>query len=299
MTSFDKLHQINGKAMNYRHAYHAGNFADVVKHAVLAMVVGALKRKETPFFALDTHAGLGVYNLDADEAQRTGEFKSGIARVLDAPDPPPALAPYLAAVRALNPEGGCTCYPGSPELVRGLLRETDRLALVELHPEDVGVLRRRFAGDRRVGIHHMDGYVAVKGLLPPPERRGVVLIDPPFEVKGEHERLLGALRRIRRRWGNAITLVWYPIKGMEPIDELYDALRTEGGAESLALELMLRPPVDPFRLNGSGLIIVNPPWGLETELATLLPWLVTVLAPDGGYHRLESLVSEADLRAKG
>jgi 23S rRNA (adenine2030-N6)-methyltransferase len=281
--------------MNYRHAYHAGNFADVVKHAILAMVVTSLKRKDTPFFALDTHAGLGAYNLEADEAQRTGEFRSGIARLLEASAPPAALDPYLAAVRALNPAGGCTCYPGSPELVRGMMRETDRLALVELHPEDVAVLRRRFAADRRVGIHHMDGYVAVKGLLPPPERRGVVLIDPPFEVKDEHQRLLSALRRIRRRWANAITLVWYPIKGMEPVEQVYEALRAEGGVETLAVELMLRPPLDPFRLNGSGLIVVNPPWGLDRELAVLLPWLVSVLAPDGGFHRLETLVSEADL----
>jgi len=282
--------------MNYRHAYHAGNFADVVKHAVLTMVVSALKRKDKPFFALDTHAGIGSYNLEADEAQRTGEFRGGIARLLEAATPPAALDPYLAAVRAANPDGGCTVYPGSPELVRGMMRPTDRLALVELHPEDVEVLRRRFAYDRRVGIHHMDGYVAVKGLLPPPERRGVVLIDPPFEVKDEHERLLTALRRIRRRWANAITLVWYPIKGMEPIERLYAALRAEGGVETLAVELMLRPPLDPFRLNGSGLIVINPPWGLERDLTDLLPWLTSVLAPDGGFYRLETLVSEADLR---
>ncbi|CCG41558.1 23S rRNA (adenine(2030)-N(6))-methyltransferase RlmJ [Magnetospirillum molischianum] len=282
--------------MNYRHAYHAGNFADVVKHAVLAMVVTALKRKETPFFALDTHAGIGAYNLEADEAQRTGEFKGGIARLLEAAMPPSALDPYLAAVRAVNPAGGCTCYPGSPELVRGMMRATDRLALVELHPEDVDVLRHRFAADRRVGIHHMDGYVAVKALLPPPERRGLVLIDPPFEVKDEHERLLVALRRIRRRWANAITLVWYPIKGMEPVERLYGALRSEGGVETLAVELMLRPPVDPFRLNGSGLVVVNPPWGLDRDLAALLPWLTSVLAPEGGFYRQEVLVAEADLR---
>lgn len=282
--------------MNYRHAYHAGNFADVVKHAVLTMVVTALKRKDKPFFALDTHAGIGSYNLEADEAQRTGEFRSGIARLLDADSHPASLDPYLAAVRAANPAGGCTHYPGSPELVRGMLRETDRLALVELHPEDVTALRRRFAADRRVGVHHMDGYVAVKGLLPPPERRGMVLIDPPFEIKDEHDRLIAALRRIRRRWATAITLVWYPIKGMEPIERLYQAVRDEAGAETLAVELMLRPPVDPFRLNGSGLIVVNPPWGLERDLAETLPWLTEVLAPDGGFYRLETLVSEADLR---
>lgn len=282
--------------MNYRHAYHAGNFADVVKHVILTMVVTALKRKDKPFFALDTHAGIGSYDLEADEAQRTGEFRGGIARLLDAATPPAALDPYLAAVRAANPAGGCTSYPGSPELVRGMMRPTDRLALVELHPEDVEALRRRFAADRRVGIHHMDGYVAVKALLPPPERRGVVLIDPPFEVKDEHERLLTALRRIRRRWATAMILVWYPIKGMEPIERLYEALRAEGGVETLAVELMLRPPVDPFRLNGSGLIVINPPWGLAHDLTDLLPWLTAVLAPDGGCHRLETLVSEAGLR---
>lgn len=279
--------------MNYRHAYHAGNVADVHKHAVLAQVVTALTRKETPFFALDTHAGCGGYLLTADAAQRTGEFKAGIARVLDQEaTAPAALAPYLETVRRFNPDGGLTRYPGSPELIRTLMRPQDRLALAELHPEDVQTLRRTCGADRRIGIHHMDGYLAVKALLPPQERRGLVLIDPPFEQTDEFSRLLTALGRLRRRWPQGILLLWYPIKGAAPVEQFLAAITAEGGNETLAVELLLRPPVDPFRLNGSGLIVVNPPWGLEAALAETLPWLAGVLAPEQGAHRVRRLIAE-------
>lgn len=280
--------------MNYRHAYHAGNFADVMKHAVLAQAVTALTRKETPFFVLDTHAGCGSYRLSAEAAQKTGEFKTGIARVLErAESAPPALAPYLAALAAANPGGGLDHYPGSPALVRGLMRPQDRLALAELHPEDVVALRRSFAGDRRVGIHHLDGYQTVKALLPPPERRGLVLIDPPFERTDEFERLLTALGRIQRRWPQGIVLVWYPIKAAEPVDRFLDAVAAAGGPETVAVELLLRPATDPFRLNGSGLLVVNPPWGLAPALAEMLPWLAGALAPEQGGFRLRPLIAEA------
>jgi len=283
--------------MNYRHAYHAGNFADVLKHTVLALVVAALERKDTPFFALDTHAGCGGYLLSAEEAQRTGEFRGGIARVLDhGAAAPAALAPYLDVVRAANPGGGLTCYPGSPDLVRALMRPQDRLALAELHPEDVEALRRRCGGDRRVGIHHMDGYQAVKALLPPPERRGLVLIDPPFERTDEFERLLTALGRIQRRWPQGAVLVWYPIKAAEPVERFLEAVTAAGGNETLAVDLLLRPAVDPFRLNGNGLLVVNPPWGLEAALAEALPWLVSVLAPEQGSQRVRRLIAEGEGR---
>ena len=168
--------------MNYRHAYHAGNFADVQKHATLALVIEHLKRKDGAFCYLDTHAGIGAYDLASVQAEKTGEWKSGIGAVMDAPEPPAELKPYLDAVAALNPEGGLRHYPGSPALVAALARPQDRLALCELHPEDAAELRRRFAADPRIGVHHMDGYTACKALLPPAERRGLVLMDPPFDV---------------------------------------------------------------------------------------------------------------------
>lgn len=278
--------------MNYRHAYHAGNFADVMKHAVLALVISGLKRKDTPFFALDTHAGIGAYDLEAPQADKTGEYLNGIARVLDAPAPPAELEPYLSVVRSWNAGGALRRYPGSPELVRGLMRPQDRLALVELHPEDVETLRARFHGDRRVGVHHLDGYTAAKGLLPPDERRGLVLIDPPFEVRNEFDRLLAALRRARKLWPTGIYLVWYPIKGREPVDLFLQAIADQGGPEALAVELLLRPPADPFKLNGSGLLVINPPWLLRENLERVLPWLTGLMAPDTGAWHIRRLIAE-------
>lgn len=280
--------------MNYRHAYHAGNFADVMKHAIIALVVESLLRKDKPFFVLDTHAGLGGYDLASVAAEKTGEYRDGIARVLDHPTPCPSLAPYLKIVRDANPDGGLRWYPGSPEVVRALMRPDDRMALVELHPEDAEVLRRRFFADRRVGVHHQDGYVAAKGLLPPPERRGLVLIDPPFEVKDELDRLRQSLRRIHRLWPTGIVMVWYPIKGREPLRRFHQAIRDEGGSKTLAAELLIRPDDDPFRLNGSGLLIINPPWRLDESLAELLPWLADRFAPGQGGWSLDWLIGEAE-----
>ncbi len=278
--------------MNYRHAYHAGNFADVMKHAAIALVVDSLMRKDKPFFALDTHAGIGGYDLACVAAEKTGEYLGGIAKVLDSPNPPAALSPYLDVVRAFNPDGGLRWYPGSPEVVRTMMRSDDRMALVELHPEDVEDLRRRFASDRRVGVHHLDGYVAAKGLLPPPERRGLILIDPPFEVRDEMVRLLSSLRRIRRLWPTGIVLAWYPIKGREPVRHFHQAIRDEGGPKTLAVELLIRPDDDPFRLNGCGLLVVNPPWQLAESLAEVLAWLAPLLAPGQGSWNLDWLIEE-------
>jgi 23S rRNA (adenine2030-N6)-methyltransferase len=278
--------------MNYRHAYHAGNFADVMKHAILALVIAALKRKDTPFFALDTHAGIGAYDLEAPQSGKTGEYLNGIARVLDASDSPVGLEPFLAVVRSWNSGGILRRYPGSPELMRGLMRPQDRMALVELHPEDVETLRARFHGDRRVGIHHLDGYTAAKGLLPPPEKRGLVLMDPPFEVKNEFERLLAALRRVRKLWLTGITLAWYPIKGREAVDMFLSEVASHGGPQTIAAELLLRPAVDPFKLNGSGMLVINPPWQLRETLEEILPWLAAVVAPESGSAEIRNLISE-------
>ncbi len=278
--------------MNYRHAYHAGGFSDVVKHAVLALALSHLRRKDTPFLALDTHAGVGRYDLAGPQAEKTGEWQGGIGRVLASPAPPPALGPYLDVVRRLNPDGGMRWYPGSPELARTLLRPGDRLSLVELHPEDVAELKRLFAGDRQVGIHHMDGYVALKALLPPPERRGLVLIDPPFEVKDEVERLRAGLGRTLKRWPTGIYLIWYPIKARAAIERFHADIAMLAPPPTLAAELLLRPADDPFRLNGTGMLIVNPPWQLDQALAELLPWLAANLAPDSGTWRIDWLTGK-------
>lgn len=258
--------------MNYRHAFHAGNFADCVKHALLLALLRGLLAKPAPFRVLDTHAGLGAYDLGAPQAQRTGEWRDGIARVMAADDP--ALADYLGQVRAAGyPE----TYPGSPALVRALLRPDDRLTLCELHPEDHAALRARYRRDPLVSVHHRDAYEALTALTPFPERRGLILLDPPFEAEGEFERLVAALATTRRRFRAAVLAAWYPIKHRAPVRAFHAALRDAAVADCLACELTLREPTDPARLNGCGLLVANPPFGFEDRardiLAALLPSL--------------------------
>jgi 23S rRNA (adenine2030-N6)-methyltransferase len=279
--------------MNYRHAYHAGSFADVVKHAVLALIIERLKAKDTPFCVIDTHAGIGRYDLLSEAAQKTGEYRDGILKAM-APPTVPALEPYLAVVRAMNRgRADIRWYPGSPALARALIRPNDRLILYELHPEDARTLARFFAGDHRVAVHHADGYGALKAVLPPAERRGLVLIDPPFEEKDEFARIVRGLRQAHRRWATGIYAIWYAIKDRAPIQAFHDALAAAGIRRILVCELLRFPADDPARLNGAGLIIVNPPWQLDTALADLLPELQRRFgAAQRGRARIEMLVGE-------
>jgi 23S rRNA (adenine2030-N6)-methyltransferase len=278
--------------MNYRHAYHAGNFADVQKHAVLALVIEHLKRKDGAFRYVDTHAGIGAYDLSSVQAEKTGEWQDGIGRVLAAANPPAELAPYLQAVEAVNPGGGVLHYPGSPAVVAALARPIDRLALCELHPEDATVLRRTFAADARVGVHHMDGYTALKAMLPVPERRGLVLVDPPFEAKDEFARMRNGVAQAMKRWPTGLYGLWYPIKAREPVARFHADLAMLGLPKALVAEVMIRGDDAPDRLNGAGLVLINPPWKLDEALAALLPWLAGVLAPGQGFSRLEWLIPE-------
>jgi 23S rRNA (adenine2030-N6)-methyltransferase len=285
--------------MNYRHAYHAGNFADVVKHAVLALALDHLKAKDTAFCVIDTHAGIGRYDLEATAARKTGEYKTGIGRLLER-DPqtlPSELRPYLGAVKALNGgglgTGSLRWYPGSPRLVRSLLRPQDRLVALELHPEDAAALAALFARDPQVRVQQGDGYVGLKALLPPKERRGLVLVDPPFEAKDEFERVVQGLRQAHRRWATGSYVFWYPVKDRPPVAAFHEALKATGIARILAVELLLRAPDDAQRLNGCGLILVNPPWPLEDKLRSLMPALAELLGAeaDGG-SSVEWLVPE-------
>lgn len=285
--------------MNYRHIYHAGNVADVVKHAVLCLVVEHLKKKETPFFVLDTHAGAGRYDLASVEAQKTGEYRDGIGRLLAAGETPPALAPYLAVVRALNggqlpaKADGLAVYPGSPRLVRALLRPNDRLIAAELHPADAATLAAEFAGDPQVTVKAMDGYVALTSLLPPKEKRGLVLVDPPFEEKDEFGALVDGLVAGHRRWATGIFALWFPIKDRRPIDDFYERLGASGVRRIVLAELLVRAAVDPDRLNGTGLAIVNPPWRLDATLEELLPFFARALGQGpGATSRVAWLVPE-------
>lgn len=267
--------------MNYRHAYHAGNFADVVKHAAIVLVIDHLRRKDSPFCIVDTHAGIGCYDLEGTEAGKTGEYEDGVARLLKGPALPGIFDGYLAALKAVNPDWpALRFYPGSPRIARGLLRENDRLALVELHPEDVLTLKREFAGDRQVGVHAGDAYVALKALLPPKERRGLVLIDPPFEVTDEFQRIAKGLDQALKRWPTGIYGVWYPIKAKEPVERFLGEVATFG-RPCLTAEFHRSSPDDPTRLNGCGLLLINPPWRLDESLSEMLSLLADRLSATG------------------
>jgi 23S rRNA (adenine2030-N6)-methyltransferase len=268
--------------VNYRHAYHAGNFADVLKHVVLTLILARLKDKERPFWMLDTHAGAGIYDLAGEAALKTGEHLQGIARVLEAPGLPAALQDYVAAVRRLNEGMGLRWYPGSPRLARQLLRPGDRLVANELHPDDAAYLQRVFQGDAQVQVQRLDGYLAWKAFLPPKERRGLVLVDPPFEEPGEFERLVQGLVDAHRRWATGIQVLWYPIKAPAPVRAFHRSLAESGLRRLLRVELLVRRPQDPDRLNGCGMIIANPPWQLDQTLAGVLSWLGPVLAQAAG-----------------
>jgi 23S rRNA (adenine2030-N6)-methyltransferase len=282
--------------MNYRHAFHAGNFADVLKHAVLVALLEALTRKPAPLAYVDTHAGAGRYDLGGAEAQKTLEYTAGIGRVLEATRMPPVLHAYANLVRSLNisHDGALADYPGSPLLASLLLRPHDRLALCEVQDAEAAALRLEFAGDRRVAVHQRDGYAALKALLPPKERRGLVLIDPPYEAQeGEFDAITSALEDAFKRFAHGVYAVWYPIKLRAQVAPFHRWLKACGMPKVLVAELLLHPDNSALRLNGCGMAIINTPWQLDDTLGALLPALQGLLA-DGrfGAQRVEWLVAD-------
>lgn len=272
----------HGKAaMNYRHAYHAGNFADVVKHAVLVRIIEYLKIKEKAFRVIDTHAGIGLYDLSSDEAQKTGEWRDGIGRLLGAELEPATanlLKPLLDVVHEMNPQGGLRLYPGSPMIARRLLRKQDRLSAIELHAEDAASLKKRFEGDFQTRVIELDGWLALGAHLPPKEKRGLVLIDPPFEKEGEFGRLVDGLVKAHRRWPGGIYALWYPVKDRAAVNSFRADLAAAGIEKILDIRFAIRQPSPEPRLDGTGMIVVNPPYPLQRELQTLLPALKAALA---------------------
>lgn len=273
--------------MNYRHAFHAGNFADVLKHVVLARVVAYLNAKPAPWGYLDTHAGVGVYDLDGDEARRTGEWRNGVGRVAgrrfgEATER--LLAPWRSVLAEFAAPGAeLTRYPGSPEIVRRLARDDDRLRLCELHPADRESLARAMGRDARVKVVEIDGWTALNAWLPPRERRGLVLIDPPFEQPGELARMGERFLAARKVWPTGVYMLWYPIKdARETATALLRPLAEAGIDKLLRVELLAREPNDPRTLSGSGLVIANPPWTLAEELSDGLPELAAALAQAPG-----------------
>jgi 23S rRNA (adenine2030-N6)-methyltransferase len=269
--------------MNYRHAFHAGNFADVVKHAVLARILTHLREKPAAFRVIDTHAGAGVYDLGGLEAGKTLEWRDGIGRLCSAAldeRTRALLLPYLDAVAALNPDSTLARYPGSPKLVQSLLRKQDRLIACELEPNATAALDHALRGDMRAKAIAIDGWTALSAYLPPKERRGLVLIDPPFERPGEFSRLAEGLAAAHRKWPTGGYLLWYPIKDQDEVRGFHKKLVRLNLTKMLRVELVLANARIDLGLRGTGLIAVNPPWTLHGELATLLPALAAVLSRD-------------------
>jgi 23S rRNA (adenine2030-N6)-methyltransferase len=265
--------------MNYRHAFHAGNFADVLKHVVLTRILVHLLKKDAPFRVIDTHAGAAMYDLTGPEAARSGEWKNGIARVVNSRFDTASeelLEPYFAAVRSTNTSGNLTRYPGSPALIASFLRKGDRLIACELEPKAAIELSRYVRKDKRIKAIEIDGWTALAAYIPPKERRGLVLIDPPFEETGEFRRLADALIAAHRKWPEGIYLAWYPVKDARDIAALAHMLEKSGIGKILRAELNIADP-GAEGLRGSGLIAINPPWTLESELKTILPALSAAL----------------------
>ncbi len=283
--------------MNYRHAFHAGSFADVHKHVTLALVLSHLREKETAFRVIDTHAGIGLYDLHSEEAERTGEWREGIGRLLAAPlqnEPASLLAPYLEAIASLNAPGELRCYPGSPALARAMLRRQDRMIACESEPVAADQLASLLKGDHRCKAIRIDAWTALTAYIPPVERRGLVLIDPPYEQPGEMARLAQAIPAAYRKWATGIFMLWYPIKDRRETEALARALVQAQIAKVLRTELSVAPVAASGRLGASGLLVINPPWKLHRQLAELLPWLATLLGrEDRGEFRLEWLAGEA------
>ena len=284
--------------MNYRHAFHAGNHADVLKHIVLLALLDALKKKDAPFFVLDTHAGRVRYLLAAPESRKTGEADAGILKLMGEAKMPEVVERYLRAVQANNPVGALIASPGSPLRLAQALRAQDRLAACELQADEAEALKELFAHDPRVAVHARDGYTAIKAMLPPRTEtikfaRGLVLIDPPYEVQdNEYPQIISSVREALERWPQATYAIWYPIKLRRSLQPFFRKAAALPAKSVMLAELQIRADDSPLRLNGSGLVIVNPPWKFDQQLAPALPLLKKTLGEAGAMTRLEWLKTE-------
>ena len=281
--------------MNYRHAFHAGGFVDVMKHIILARLIEYLKLKPGAFRVIDTHAGIGRYSLTGDEAKRSPEWMDGIAKLLKADlaaKPKALIQPYLDVVESENQNGTLARYPGSPLVARKLFRPQDRLSALELHPKDARELGKHFEGDVQARITALDGWLALNAYVPPKEKRGLVLVDPPFEEPGEWERLVEGLSKAHKKWATGLYALWYPLKEPREVNAFVSALKATGITKMLRAELLVERAV-AGKLYGSGMILVNPPYVLEDELKTILPALVKALGREGASHRLEWIRGES------
>jgi 23S rRNA (adenine2030-N6)-methyltransferase len=273
--------------MNYRHAFHAGSFADVFKHTLLISLTQAMQRKEGGFCYLDTHAGTGIHDLKSVPAQKSKEYETGVMKIMQKEDAPDLIQLYRTIISRLNtPEESLHFYPGSPYFVKHFLRPQDRMVLTELHEDEYDALKNNFPHDKQIGIHNLDGYQGLKAFLPPRERRGFVLIDPPYEKDDELMDLIASLCAALERWETGTYAVWYPIKEYRAIERFHESLRQRIDRPLLAVELIIYPPTMPTLLNGCGMLFINPPWQMDEEIKKFLPWLWQTLSPNqqGSYE---------------
>jgi 23S rRNA (adenine2030-N6)-methyltransferase len=282
MAQLRLAHVLSDAMLSYRHAFHAGNHADVLKHFVEVQLLRYLAQKDKPFWYIDSHAGAGCYSLDTGYATQNAEYQSGIARLWDRDDLPVALADYVALVKGINPDGQMTLYPGSPLVASELLREGDRMRLFELHPSDSELLQQNFAGfGSGVLIQTADGFGALKALLPPPPRRALVLIDPPYEDKQDYQRVVSALKEGLKRFSSGVYAVWYPQLQRADARQLPEQLKQLPVKSWLHVALSVHgPSAEGFGMHGSGMFILNPPWNLHGMLQQVMPYLVRQLGQD-------------------
>lgn len=280
--------------LSYRHSFHAGNHADVLKHLVLMLIIESLQQKEKGFYYLDTHAGIGRYRLSSDHAQKTAEFKEGIGRLWGRDDLPAAVARYVHQIKKLNgSDKALRYYAGSPMIATNMLRSQDRALLCELHPTDFPLLRNNFQSFDNVKVYLGNGYQQIKATLPPKERRGLVLIDPPYELKEDYDLVVKAIVDGYKRFSTGIYAIWYPVVTRQQTKRITKGLESTGIRKILQIELAVRPDNDQRGMTASGMIVINPPWTLESEMKSVLPYLKECLVPEGtGEWKVNWIVPE-------
>lgn len=279
--------------LSYRHGFHAGNFADVLKHSLLTLAVNALKQKDKPFVYIDTHAGAGKYSFKSEFAQKTGEYLQGIARIWEMEQLPVEMRDYLAVVRAENTGRQLVRYPGSPQVVRRLLRSQDRMQLSELHSADFQRLQELFVGDKQVSVAKENGLERLPKKLPPVQRRGLILIDPSYEVKADYAKVVEALQKAYQHFATGIYALWYPVIERATVEKLMRDMQSTGIVKQLRIEHCVQPDSAMRGMSGSGMLFINPPWQLPQQAEVLLPWLDEVLADGQGHWTVEWLVPES------
>lgn len=278
--------------LSYRHSFHAGNFADVLKHIILIQCLEHLRKKDKPFCCIDTHAGPGKYELDSDYALKNREFDNGIGKLWQRSDLPECVARYVSLIKGFNSPDKLTRYPGSPLIARQLLRDKDRLCLFELHNTEIKLLSAVAVKDKRINVFHADGLKGSLKLLPPFERRGLVLIDPSYEIKSDYQQVVETLITMHKRFATGTYALWYPVIDRNRNQELERAIQASGIRNVQLFELGIHADSHQHGMTASGMIMINPPWTLATEMKQALPWLAGILGTDDGFYRMETLVDD-------